>query len=436
MKLQLPTMIWHISPITLHSRRFASAARPRIAGRGPRNRKRARQPSPELRQLLALPRPADPERVAEVIDRLASASGRTATPPGSSDRLLPRSTTVQILLDLQYRPDLATAILEHRYHRSGGIDAGLLNAALRACRTSRGAASRGELDRQLPPADQVACELLRRAQTSFGVDPDTRCFNTALAACVDVARGRGRGRGGEKGEGRGGGKEPCEPPWQQALSLLDEMVEAGVAPDTVSYTTAISACAAAGHLEAAREVYKAMREAGVVPNRPTYASLLKACARNKRWREALELLEEMEAAGKEDPDLVPDTIIYNGVIDACRAGNRSKEAERVFRRMRQQQQQQQSLPAPDREDAQGGGHHRGGKNNFRSGFTVLGAEIQHVNGILDAVVDMEDPFEPTPLTCMAPPLAGMPGWCVGRAGWPRRCVGRRLGGRARDFASL
>eukprot|EP00947_MAST-08B_sp_MAST-8B-sp1_P003256 g3256.t1 len=179
------------------------------------------------------------------------------------------------------------------------------------------------------------------------------------------------------------------------------MVEAGVAPDTVSYTTAISACAAAGQLEAAREVYKAMREAGVVPNRPTYASLLKACARNKRWREALELLEEMEAAGKEDPDLVPDTIIYNGVIDACRAGNRSKEAERVFRRMQQQQQQQQSLPAPDREDAQGGGHHRGGKNNFRSGFTVLGAEIQHVNGILDAVVDMEDPFEPTPLTYMA-----------------------------------
>ena len=49
----------------------------------------------------------------------------------------------------------------------------------------------------------------------------------------------------------------------QALSLLDEMAEEGIPPNTVTYNSAIDACGKAGQWEKALELLVAAASAGI-----------------------------------------------------------------------------------------------------------------------------------------------------------------------------
>ena len=124
------------------------------------------------------------------------------------------------------------------------------------------------------------------------------------------------------------------------------MRAANIAPNIFTYTTLIGApnthLAGARNLDLAREIYshwpgacakaqqvdrafgvlKEMEEAGVTPNTATYTSLIDACSKVREVDRAFEVLHMMTHAR-----VLPNTATFTSLIDACGKGN---ELERAF----------------------------------------------------------------------------------------------------------
>ena len=65
---------------------------------------------------------------------------------------------------------------------------------------------------------------------------------------------------------------------KRALELLDEMDAEGIAPTTISFNTAISACTKTADWERALELFRRMETEGVERSTITYTGLINACA--------------------------------------------------------------------------------------------------------------------------------------------------------------
>jgi pentatricopeptide repeat domain-containing protein 1 len=120
-----------------------------------------------------------------------------------------------------------------------------------------------------------------------GVLPDTVTYSTLITACAN---------GGQ---------------WQEAVRVFEDMRAARVLPNTITYNTLITACANGGQWQEAVRVFKDMRAAGIPANTITHSTLITACANGGQWQEAVRMFEDMQAAG-----VLPDTITYSTLVDA------------------------------------------------------------------------------------------------------------------------
>jgi pentatricopeptide repeat domain-containing protein 1 len=77
------------------------------------------------------------------------------------------------------------------------------------------------------------------------------------------------------------------------LGLLDAMQQAGLQPNLISYSAAISACAKGGSWARALSLLAEMRTAGHEPNVISYSAAMSACDKGGQWAKALALLREM-----------------------------------------------------------------------------------------------------------------------------------------------
>jgi pentatricopeptide repeat domain-containing protein 1 len=77
--------------------------------------------------------------------------------------------------------------------------------------------------------------------------------------------------------------------------LLSDMEQAGVAPNVITYSSAITACDRAGEWQQALLLLKHMTDvAAVQPNAITYSAVMSALARKGRYSEAMELLNNIK----------------------------------------------------------------------------------------------------------------------------------------------
>jgi len=65
--------------------------------------------------------------------------------------------------------------------------------------------------------------------------------------------------------------------WEEALRIKADMLEAGVTPNVVTWTSIIGACANAGLVEQSFREFDEMLSAGCRPNVNCYNMLLQAC---------------------------------------------------------------------------------------------------------------------------------------------------------------
>ena len=148
------------------------------------------------------------------------------------------------------------------------------------------------------------------------------------AATLSSRRPRGPG-GGDHVPTRSGGFPALDKgrEWDRALGLLEDMPRYGVAPDVVTFSTAISACARGGLWERALALLDDMARGGVVPSPVTCTNALRACAASDRWEAALALLGEMRSKY----GMAPNNAAYSATISACvRAGEDARAVE-VYR---------------------------------------------------------------------------------------------------------
>uniref|UniRef100_A0A0E0KC70 CDP-diacylglycerol--glycerol-3-phosphate 3-phosphatidyltransferase n=1 Tax=Oryza punctata TaxID=4537 RepID=A0A0E0KC70_ORYPU len=80
----------------------------------------------------------------------------------------------------------------------------------------------------------------------------------------------------------------------EALSLFNQMITAGVKPDTVTFTAVLSACAHSGKVAKARKVFNTMQAVfGISPVIEQYACMVSALSRAGMLKEAVKLVNKM-----------------------------------------------------------------------------------------------------------------------------------------------
>jgi pentatricopeptide repeat protein len=90
---------------------------------------------------------------------------------------------------------------------------------------------------------------------------------------------------------------------------MEEMRQAGVPPDDVTWNTLLKAYVDRSDLPGVRAVTEEMRVAGVQPNRVTFDMLLRACLEGSDFAEAQRLTEEMRKLG-----LLPDAFMLSALM--------------------------------------------------------------------------------------------------------------------------
>ncbi|KAJ8455754.1 hypothetical protein OPV22_035000 [Ensete ventricosum] len=114
---------------------------------------------------------------------------------------------------------------------------------------------------------------------------------------------------------------------RDSLRLYDEMLEAGVRPDYVTFIGLLFSCSHAGVVEAGRAHFDSMEKVyGIAHGPEHYACMIDLLGRSGRVEEAVDLLEGM--SGK------PDATVWKALLAACRvhrnAGLAERAAERLF----------------------------------------------------------------------------------------------------------
>jgi len=122
-----------------------------------------------------------------------------------------------------------------------------------------------------------------------GLRPDVRTYNPMISACA---------------ESQG---------WEEAVSILDDMVADEVTPDIKSHNRLLDVCASTAPWPVVLTVFDHLKHAGHAINTATVNTCIGACASANSWVEAIRLLDQMESEGPR-----PDVISYNTALHACR----------------------------------------------------------------------------------------------------------------------
>lgn len=108
----------------------------------------------------------------------------------------------------------------------------------------------------------------------------------------------------------------------EVFELFDRMVEAGAWPDSVTFTTLLTACSHGGLVKKGKEYFQMMeKEFGMRPVLEHYTCMVDMLGRAGQVEEAEELILGMK--------IEPDEALWNALLSACRIHGKVEVAERV-----------------------------------------------------------------------------------------------------------
>jgi pentatricopeptide repeat protein len=183
----------------------------------------------------------------------------------------------------------------------------------------------------------LALALLNEMESQFRLRPDTRSYRSAIIACNQAEHERRlRPRRGDvySEDAEEDGREEIQW-WECAISLLRRMRENGIKADIQTFSSAISACEAAGQWQRALGVLQAMTdemEDGTSLNLYCFNAAISACEKGGAWVEALELYERMIDQGG---SLAPNFITLNSLIVALEKAQQRELAQSKYEEARQ-----------------------------------------------------------------------------------------------------
>ncbi|CAD17344.2 putative type III effector protein with ppr repeats [Ralstonia pseudosolanacearum GMI1000] len=108
----------------------------------------------------------------------------------------------------------------------------------------------------------------------------------------------------------------------RSMALFAAVKDAGICPNVVTYSAAISACEKAGRMDEALVLLNELKAIGsddpmMRPNVVTYSAAISACEKAGRADHAVALLGELKALAAHDPTMRPNVVTYSATISAC-----------------------------------------------------------------------------------------------------------------------
>lgn len=153
--------------------------------------------------------------------------------------------------------------------------------------------------KDLDGAEKLFDEMLER-----GVKPDNITFSTMIS-CARV----------------------CSQP-NKAVEWFEKMPEYGCDPDLVTYSAMIDAYGRAGNVDRALSLYdRARTEEWKIPA-VTFSTLIRIYGKSGNFDGCLNVYEEMKAVG-----VKPNLVIYNTMLDAMGRANRPWQAKNIYKEM-------------------------------------------------------------------------------------------------------
>ncbi|MHA6881870.1 hypothetical protein [Ralstonia pseudosolanacearum] len=138
----------------------------------------------------------------------------------------------------------------------------------------------------------------------------------------------------------------------RSMALLVAVKDAGICPNVVTYSAAISACEKAGRMDEALVLLSELKAIGsndpmMRPNVVTYSAAISACEKAGRADHAVALLSELKAFAAHDPDMRPNVVTYSAAISACGKAGWVDQALALLEELRTQGQSDPALRPND-----------------------------------------------------------------------------------------
>lgn len=113
---------------------------------------------------------------------------------------------------------------------------------------------------------------------------------------------------------------------RKAIDLFDDMINAGVRPNYITFTCVLSACSHSGLLEEGKKHFELMKkDFGIVPKLNNYSCMVDLLGRAGQLSEAEKLIENMP--------IEPDASIWGSLLGACQIYDNLDLAERIADRI-------------------------------------------------------------------------------------------------------
>ena len=200
--------------------------------------------------------------------------------------------------------------------RTPAIPVVAMNALISACGRGR------------RPDLSLAC--FNEMQSKFGVRPDVRSYRSAVIACNQAEHEIRRTKTSHALPLEADGFENPVQWWECALALLRRMREEDLTPDIFIFSSAISACEAAGEWQRALGVLQLILDEhdsedgdGVSLNLYCFNAAISACEKGGAWIEALELYERMLHRGG---SIRPNFVTLSSLIVALETAGQKELA--------------------------------------------------------------------------------------------------------------
>ncbi|CAO2842406.1 unnamed protein product [Amaranthus hypochondriacus] len=153
--------------------------------------------------------------------------------------------------------------------------------------------------KKLDRAEKVFDEMIER-----GVKPDNVTFSTIISCC-----------------------RMCNLP-HKAVEYFEKMPAFGCNPDDVTYSAMIDAYGRAGNVDMALSLYDRARTERWLIDAVTFSTLIKIYGKTGNFDGCLNVYEEMKALG-----VKPNLVIYNTLLDAMGRAKRPWQAKNIYKEM-------------------------------------------------------------------------------------------------------
>ncbi|KAL0422295.1 UNVERIFIED_CONTAM: Pentatricopeptide repeat-containing protein, chloroplastic [Sesamum latifolium] len=118
--------------------------------------------------------------------------------------------------------------------------------------------------------------------------------------------------------------------FHSSLKLFNQMKQAGLVPDIVTYSTLLVGCAKVkGGYVRAMELVREIKYRGLQMDIIVYGTLISVCASNNQWEEAEKYFNEMKSEGHS-----PNVFHYSSLLNAYAVDGNYKKADELIQEMR------------------------------------------------------------------------------------------------------